>query len=75
MWTRSIFALCLATLLTILTAIGCGGGDLVIGGSQPVVPTAASQTPTPTCGQVGVACSFGSDCCSLSCDVVNSACL
>ena len=76
MWTRLIFALALATLLAILTDIGCGGGDLLIGSSQPPIPTAvATGSPTVTCGQPGDACSFGSDCCSLNCDVVNFVCL
>jgi hypothetical protein len=31
MWTRGVLALALFTLLAIVTAIGCGGDDLLIG--------------------------------------------
>ncbi|HVO24429.1 MAG TPA: hypothetical protein VMW56_12470 [Candidatus Margulisiibacteriota bacterium] len=69
-----MFALSLATLLAILIAIGCGGPDLVIGGSVPN-PTITTVTPSPTtCGQPGDACSFGTDCCSGSCDTALGSC-
>jgi hypothetical protein len=73
MWTRVAFALSLVTLLAILTAIGCGGPDLLVGGSMPN-PTPA-QTATPSnCGQPGDACSFGTDCCSGFCDPIDFSC-
>lgn len=75
MWTRALFALSLATLLAVMNAIGCGGDDLLIGSSQPPIPTASSGTPTPTtCGQAGDACNTGADCCSGSCDPFLAEC-
>jgi hypothetical protein len=53
--------------LAIVTAIGCGGDDLVIGGTRPITPTSAGGTATPSCGQLDDACSVGADCCSGNC--------
>ena len=74
MWTRAVFAVSLATLLAIVTTISCGGPDFVIGGTQPN-PTVGTQTPTVTCGQTGNACSFGTDCCSGTCDPITFSCV
>jgi len=45
----------------------CGGDDLTVGTGLPVVLPTARPTPSPTCGQVGDACTFDSDCCDRIC--------
>jgi hypothetical protein len=57
---------------------GCGGQDLVIGGSLPLTPTVGPGTPSPTaCAPVGQSCDNVSVfCCSgtAACDAVTGLC-
>jgi hypothetical protein len=45
----------------------CGGDDLTVGTGLPVALPTARATARPTCGQVGDACTFDSDCCDGNC--------
>lgn len=63
----------LAAWLLAFPFAGCGGNDLVVGGSLPLPTiTAASVTPTPCsplfpCFPAGSGCTTNLDCCSCSC--------
>jgi len=65
-----------AVLGAMLSWVGCGGPDLVVGGMLPATATAGT-TPTTTCGQPGDPCGTNSDCCSGNCftpDGINLQC-
>jgi hypothetical protein len=57
----------IAVLASLLAWGGCGGPDLVVGGSLPITATTTAGTETPTCFAAGEVCVTNSDCCSNSC--------
>ena len=68
-----------ALALTVTALIhGCGGNDLTVGGSRPIVSAVPSGAPTatPTCIPSGVGCSLTNDnCCSpFSCRSLTLTC-
>ena len=65
MWKALRLAGSIAVLSALLSFVGCGGNDLVLGGMPlPVTPT---PTPGGTCLQTGDTCVLSSDCCSGQC--------
>jgi hypothetical protein len=65
---RTGLVMVLALWMLAFPLAGCGGPDLVIGGSLPATPTPVG-TQTPTCISTGGGCTLNGDCCSQNCNI------
>ena len=69
---RARLAAVFITLALLLSAVGCGGNDLVVGGMLPATATPMT-TPTPVCNPSGGGCSSDTQCCTGIC-LINGLC-
>jgi hypothetical protein len=58
----------IALLGAVLTAVSCGGPDLQVGGTIPLLTLTPVGTTTPGCLTAGDSCTVNADCCGGLCD-------